>query len=652
MDNEESREHETDGHDHVYKFLHWYLLGGDENTPYDFNINPTSDITLRAKYTNTQHNVIKFSTGGIIATPSDQDVPSGGTITPPKDPNNPTSTVPYPIPGSEHPYGGRVYHFDYWYATDSNIPYNFNEPVDDDVIIQIKWTDVTPWTVTFDIGKNYANQTKTVVNGDATTPLLTPSAGTLYEPKDAQGVRTEASRFLHWYLSTDTTESAYDFTTPVTSDITLKGKRNDLPLRTVTFTDTENRFANEDVGTLRVIPGPIQGMIDGETVADPQIIHIGEVIKTTNDPAHPFYKFKGWFKTGETTAYDFTQALTGDLTLNANWEEVIAHKITYASAHLTPSKIREYVQDGQVTSAPTSPVVNQEVNIGNMIYKFNYWYATDSNISFDFSIAIHEDYDLTAKWTGTMMAIPPSPNPKPPGGGGGGGTGGGYIPSIPLETPPIKDPTKPPMPSLPKIEHKTGSTDIEIKKDIEDFIATGDPTVVNTPGVNVDELITLRKLVYSEPDSSEILTEDPRKSWHKISTSIWYYANKDVGLLRGWHHDDQDKQFYYLDSKTGLMAVGWTQIGEHYYYFSENPESDNWYEINGEWTTKNHNDISIGSMYVNRRTPDGYYVDAYGHYVESAGQVSIDELKNHMISQEEFIAQQNLNDKQEKDLSQ
>ena len=89
-------------------------------------------------------------------------------------------------------------------------------------------------------------------------------SGTLYEPRDTSGNRTEASRFSHWYLSTDTTESAFDFTTPITSHITLKGKWNDLGLYTISYADPQNIFIHEDdraaLNALENIPGFSQVM--------------------------------------------------------------------------------------------------------------------------------------------------------------------------------------------------------------------------------------------------------------------------------------------------------------------------------------------------------------------------------------------------------
>ncbi len=69
-------------------------------------------------------------------------------------------------------------------------------------------------TVTFDVG---------VANAG-------PVPGTQVVKKDAVAIAptTEPTRdgytFAHWYLSTDTTESAYDFATPVTGNITLRAK--------------------------------------------------------------------------------------------------------------------------------------------------------------------------------------------------------------------------------------------------------------------------------------------------------------------------------------------------------------------------------------------------------------------------------------------
>ena len=627
---------ETDGFVHRYTFVHWYLDGGDENIAYDFSIDPTSDITLKAKYNNQKYNTIKFNLSGIevVATPSNQVKLDGEKITKPA----------VPVANQNYPYSGHTYRFDYWYATSSTVAYNFNRLVDNNYEMKAHWTDVTQWRVTFEVGKSYTDQTKYVVNGNAVTPLIAPVAGTLYEPKDSNGVRTEASRFLHWYLSTDATKTPFDFTTPIVGDITLKGEWDDLGLYSIVFTDTENVFANEDVEAIyrRSLPNTMNGIIEGETIAEPTMIHINEIVRTVDNSTVPpliqHHKFNGWYN--GTTPFDFTAALpatTTDttITLNAKWITLTVniYEVTYTSQHMPPSKTKEYVEEGNTVLAPTRPAPNQEVTTSNMYYRFDYWYATDSNIPFDFSTAIYEHYDLKAKWFAARLNTPtPAPTPTEP---SSPSPGGGIIPGIPLDTP---------------IDPKTGETEDKIRKTVDDFIESGDVTVIDTPGVDVDELIKLRKLIKNESNDDDDLTEDPRKSWHKISKSVWYYANRNVGLLRGWLRDEQDTQFYHLDEKTGIMSVGWTKLGDYYYYFSEEPNSDNWYCINGEWTTRNRNDISIGSMYINARTPDGFFVDQYGHYVESAGQLSTAQMLKQVKTEEEFLATQKLTINQEREL--
>lgn len=110
--------------------------------------------------------------------------------------------------------------------------YDFNTAVTaEGRVAYAKWEAVTvetTYTVTFDVG---------VANAG-------PVPGTQVVKKDTAAIEptTEPTRdgytFAHWYLSTDTTESAYNFATPVTGNITLRAKwtRNQVKITWPTST--------------------------------------------------------------------------------------------------------------------------------------------------------------------------------------------------------------------------------------------------------------------------------------------------------------------------------------------------------------------------------------------------------------------------------
>lgn len=81
----------------------------------------------------------------------------------------------------------------------------------------------------------------------------------------------------------------------------------------------------------------------------------------------------------------------------------------------------------------------------------------------------------------------------------------------------------------------------------------------------------------------------PSSCW-KLINNIWYYFNRDGYMATGWQR--LDGYWYYLNSD-GAMLTGWQFI------------NGKWYCMDGS-----------GVMYENTRTPDGYYVDGNGVWVQ------------------------------------
>lgn len=109
--------------------------------------------------------------------------------------------------------------------------------------------------------------------------------------------------------------------------------------------------------------------------------------------------------------------------------------------------------------------------------------------------------------------------------------------------------------------------------------------------------------------------------WIKTENENWYFCHEksdgNLGILiRGWHHDQDDKRDYYLDPITGIMQSGWRLIDGNYYYFTplEETKRQNWFWNTGigRWLYDFLGYRTYGSMFKMERTPDGYYVDESG----------------------------------------
>lgn len=103
-----------------------------------------------------------------------------------------------------------------------------------------------------------------------------------------------------------------------------------------------------------------------------------------------------------------------------------------------------------------------------------------------------------------------------------------------------------------------------------------------------------------------------RTGWvqDKKDPSAWYYTGEtkdssEGGLVRGWITDPHDGKKYYTDPSTGIMCYGWKQLDGVWYYFGEK-----------QYANASH---PYGAMYVNEKTPDGYYVGSNGAWRQYTG---------------------------------
>ena len=134
---------------------------------------------------------------------------------------------------------------------------------------------------------------------------------------------------------------------------------------------------------------------------------VGGKVTKPADPTRAGYKFLGWYKQGSSTAWDFNQKVSGDMTLIARWE-IIVYTVTFNS-------------DGgsAVAAAKTSGKVTKPADPTREGHRFLGWYKQGSSTDWNFDDKVTEDMTLVARWeaiveynvtfeTGEGSAVPSS----------------------------------------------------------------------------------------------------------------------------------------------------------------------------------------------------------------------------------------------------
>ena len=340
-----------------YTFAGWYT-GGKYPREFDFSTPITADTTVHAKWEEAKpaQHTVTFNTNGGSSVP-EQKVDDGAKAVKPADPTK-----------TDYKFAG-------WYK-DSGLSetYDFSTPVTGDLTLYAKWDEAKPapvmHAVTFvpDNGQMIAGQS--IEDGKTVTKPANPTK--------------KGYEFDGWYTDKKFTEE-YDFSTPVTKDLTLYAKwtavKPDKPTpsqHTVTF-DTN--------GGSTISPVTVE---DGKPVAKP------------TDPTRTGYKFAGWFTDAKlTVGYDFSKPVTSDLTLFAEWEKddsgtttpptVTQHTVTFdTDGGTTISPVK--VDDGKPVGKPADPSKDG--------YEFAGWYTDSKHVTgYDFTKPVTSDLTLYAKWT-------------------------------------------------------------------------------------------------------------------------------------------------------------------------------------------------------------------------------------------------------------
>ncbi|WEV53007.1 InlB B-repeat-containing protein [Bifidobacterium sp. ESL0704] len=333
----------TDALGESHDLIGWFAPDG---TKYDFGTQVTGPVTLSAKWKGitTIRTVTFDANGGKFAdgkATQTVKVKDNETVTKPA---NPTKDG---------------YKFDGWFENGSETAFDFTKPIIKNVSLQAKWTEIH--TVTFDanggkLADGTNKKTVKVEDGQTTTKPADPTkSGYAFDGWFEQGADT-----------------AFDFDTPITADVSLQAKWT---------------------ATYKVTFAPNGGKLADGTVD--QTVKEGDTAKQPADPTWTHHKFAGWFENG--SAFDFTTPITKDVTLQAHWTE-ITHTVTFdPNGGKLADAATQTVNDGDKATKPADPT--------NDCYTFAGWYENGSKTAFDFTKPITKDVNLQAHWTASDCTV-------------------------------------------------------------------------------------------------------------------------------------------------------------------------------------------------------------------------------------------------------
>lgn len=292
-----------------------------------FIISCKSDVPI-IKTSPTKYTVTFVSDTGTVI--SSQEIEEGDILNKPEDPIK------------------KDYDFIGWFIGKSQ--FDFSKPIASNITLKAKWNKKS-FTVIFDSnGGNKIASQKIEIHK------------TVQKPDDPVKDNYD---FLGWFLG----DSLFDFSTPITSNISLKAKwekktspstpQQQTILFTVTFdSDGGNSILSQEV----------------ENTATKPI-----------DPVRDGYDFFGWFL-GD-SLFDFSTPITSNIILKAKWNKKI-FTVLFDSDEGT------FVNNQSIEYGENAIKPNNPTKTG---YSFIGWY-NEENL-FDFSTSITTKITLTAKWS-------------------------------------------------------------------------------------------------------------------------------------------------------------------------------------------------------------------------------------------------------------
>jgi len=311
-----------------YTFEGWVDENGD---PYDFDTPVNGPVKISADWKPITYTIAYDLAGGTAGTPANK---TEYTI------ETPDFTLTNPT--KEH------YDFAGWTGTDLSGPtttVKISQGSTENRSYTATWKE-KEYTATFDTDGGtpaIANQTKKYNE-------------TFTKPADPEKLGYE---FKGWFLG----DTAYDFATKVTKNITLVAKWEKKEYKVIF--DANGGTPTPEVQTVKY----------QETAIKPE------------DPTMTGHNFKGWQLNG--ADYDFATKVTDNITLVAKWEKK-EYKVTFDANGGTPTPEVQTVKYQETATRPENPTKDD--------YRFFRWLDKNGN-EYDFATPVTENITLTAEWT-------------------------------------------------------------------------------------------------------------------------------------------------------------------------------------------------------------------------------------------------------------
>ena len=274
------------------------------------------------------------------------------------------------------------YKFLGWFEKDADESFNFDTSITHKTELTARWEKKT-YTV---VGKLYLNG-KPVMKADGTSQYLsTPLTGLYGEAIDYTSTKTWAENLV--LTDIDLANEPIKATVKIYKD----GGTWD-PSATFGNPDVSPNYVWVDVTTYYEVV--FNTGVEGLTV-DTQTVKYGDKVEKPEDPTREGYKFLGWFKDGEDTAFDFDTPITQKTELTARWE-----KKTY-TVTFDPNC-------GAVE--PTSKTVTFDDAYGDLPtptrahHTFKGWYLGTDKVTEATIVKTAENHTLRAAWSRSYHAL-------------------------------------------------------------------------------------------------------------------------------------------------------------------------------------------------------------------------------------------------------
>lgn len=255
------------------------------------------------------------------------------------------------------------YVFKYWaLSTNLNQEYNWNTEITNNIVIEAVWQEIgNNYVVTFDLNGGV---------GAFNTQVLVANGSTVSRPTSPSKV---GYTFAGW--APEGQASYYNFSTPVTSDITLVAVWRTTQICTITFN------LNGGYGDF----------------PDITINRLEKIEESSAKPAKAGNHFKYW-------------ALSTDLTKEYNWNNLVSENITLIAVWENFNRVVSFNSNGG-TAAPGTIILN----VGDCVsdfekmlnenqpertgYTFEFWATSPtSNVAYNLDLPVTNNLTLYAIW--------------------------------------------------------------------------------------------------------------------------------------------------------------------------------------------------------------------------------------------------------------